>query len=96
MTPPQPRSDSATQGFGSALSRALEFAATTVVFSVAGWFLDRWAGTAPVFVIALTVLSLVGQFVRMYYAYSAEMDAHAAALPSRAPRPTNVVDEVAS
>ncbi len=85
MTPLHPRSDiSTTQGFGNSLSRALEFAVTTVVFSLLGWFVDRWAGTEPVFVIALTVLSLAGQFARMYYAYDAEMNAHAALLPGRA------------
>ena len=84
MTPsplPPPQSDA--QGFGNALSRALEFAATTVVFSLLGWFIDRRAHTAPAFVIGLTVLALVGQFVRLYYAYDLEMKAHDAALPSR-------------
>ena len=84
MTPsplPPPHSDA--QGFGNSLSRALEFAATTVVFSLLGWFIDRQAHTGPVFVIGFTVLGLVGQFVRLYYAYDLEMKAHDAALPSR-------------
>jgi hypothetical protein len=61
------------RGFGDALSRAFEFAATTLVFFGIGFALDRWLGSTPVFMIALSVLSIVGQFVRSWYAYDAAM-----------------------
>jgi F0F1-type ATP synthase assembly protein I len=32
-----------------------------------------WAGTTPWFMIALTVFGTVGQFVKMYFTYSARM-----------------------
>jgi uncharacterized membrane protein len=61
------------RGFGDALSRAFEFAATTLVFLGLGWLVDRWLGTTPVFMIVLAVFALVGQFVKLWYAYDAEM-----------------------
>jgi F0F1-type ATP synthase assembly protein I len=75
-------------GFANALSRAFEFAATTAIFCGLGWLVDRWLGTAPVFLIVLTLASLVGQFLRFWYAYDAEMRAHEARLASRRVRPS--------
>lgn len=63
-------------GFANALTRAVEFAATTAIFCGLGWLVDRWLGTAPVFLIVLTLLGLVGQFLRFWYAYDAEMRRH--------------------
>jgi F0F1-type ATP synthase assembly protein I len=98
MNRPRPRSEPApVVANAGALARGFEFAATTVVFSVVGWFVDRTVHTAPVFVVAFTVLGLVGQFVRIYYAYSAEMRAHEAALfgPARAAAAARPVDGIA-
>jgi F0F1-type ATP synthase assembly protein I len=66
------------RGFGEALSRAFEFAVTTALFFVLGLLLDRWLGTTPLFMLVLTVFTLVGQFVRIWYAYDAEMRRHEA------------------
>jgi F0F1-type ATP synthase assembly protein I len=70
-------------GFANALSRAFEFAATTALFAGLGWLVDRWLGTAPAFLIALTVLALIGQFARFWYAYDAEMRVHERDLEDR-------------
>ena len=68
-------------GFGNALSRAIELVATPVLFALAGWYLDRWLGTRPVFTLSLFLLAIVGMAARMYYAYVAEMQAHEEAAP---------------
>jgi F0F1-type ATP synthase assembly protein I len=70
------------RGYSKTLSRAFEFAITTALFVGLGWLVDRWLGTTPAFTIVLSVLGLVGQFARIWYAYEAEMRAHEAALPS--------------
>jgi len=49
------------------------------IVSRLGWgslrlLLDSWLGTEPVFMIALSVISAVGQFIRMKYVYDAEME----------------------
>lgn len=69
------------RGFGDTLSRAFEFAGVVAVFLGLGWLVDRWLGTQPVFMIVLTVFALVGQGVRIAYAYDAQMRKHEAELP---------------
>ena len=75
------------RGFGDTLSRAFEFAATVGVFLGLGWLLDRWAGTQPLFMILFTVFALIGQGVRLYYAYDQEMDRHDAERRARLASP---------
>jgi F0F1-type ATP synthase assembly protein I len=71
------------RGLGDALSRAFEFAATLGLCVVIGLFLDRKFGTTPLFMIGLSIFSLVGQFIKLWYAYDAEMKRHEAVVPSR-------------
>jgi F0F1-type ATP synthase assembly protein I len=71
------------RGLGDALSRAFEFAATLGVCFVIGLFLDRRFGTTPLFMIVLSIFSLVGQFIKLWYAYDAEMKRHEAQIPSQ-------------
>jgi F0F1-type ATP synthase assembly protein I len=61
------------------LSKGLEFVGVLVVFFGLGWLADRALGTAPLFTIVLILLGVIGQFVRVWYAYDAEMRAHEAA-----------------
>ena len=61
------------QGFGDALALAVELVATPGLFALGGHYLDRWAGTAPAFTIALTVLALVGMIARVWYGYDDAM-----------------------
>lgn len=55
------------------ISQGTEFVGTLVVFLLIGLGLDAWLGTMPVFTIALSVFSLIGQFVKTYYSYSSAM-----------------------
>jgi F0F1-type ATP synthase assembly protein I len=64
------------RGFGNALARAFEFAGTLGVFVVVGYLLDRWLGTEPWITLAAALFCVVGQFVKLWAAYTAEMQRH--------------------
>lgn len=49
-----------------------------LVFLGLGYGLDRWLDTKPLFMIGLVLFSVIGQFIKMYYEYSAAMDRHQA------------------
>ncbi len=59
-------------------------AISVLVFCVIGLVVDALVGTTPTITIALVVFSLVGNFVRMYYQYKAEMDSQVAARVNQA------------
>jgi F0F1-type ATP synthase assembly protein I len=63
-------------GFGETLARGVELVATPLLFGLGGWYLDRWAGTRPLFTLLLFLLAIVGMGARTYYAYTAAMEAH--------------------
>ena len=63
---------------GQTLGRGMDFALVVLVFLGIGYGLDRWLGTKPLFMIGLVLFSVVGQFVKMYYEYSAAMEQHEA------------------
>jgi F0F1-type ATP synthase assembly protein I len=67
------------KGFNESFGRAIELAATPVLFGAAGWWLDHRFGLFPVLTVLLVVLCLIGMGARMYYAYEASMQAHEAA-----------------
>lgn len=75
---PLPRPDRAPESLSSgssdSLGRGMDVALTLLAFLLLGWLLDSWLGTAPLFMIVLSVLSAVGQFIRMKYVYDAEME----------------------
>jgi F0F1-type ATP synthase assembly protein I len=60
-------------GFGNALSQAVEIVATPMIFGLVGFFLDRLVGTRPLFTVTLALFALVGMALRMYYAYREAM-----------------------
>ena len=70
------------RGLGDSLAVAFELAATTAIFFGLGWFVDDKAGTRPLFMIVLSLLALVGQGIKMWYVYDAQMRRHEQALPS--------------
>jgi F0F1-type ATP synthase assembly protein I len=70
-------------GFGNALTRAMELVAVPLLFALAGWLVDRWLGSAPVATIAFGAFGLAGIATRAYFQYAADMAAHERALPSR-------------
>ena len=55
------------------LGRGAEIALSVLVFTVIGLVLDSVFDLLPWLTIALVVFSLVGNFIRMYYEYSARM-----------------------
>jgi ATP synthase protein I len=60
------------------VGRGMDFALVTLVFLGVGYGLDRWLGTRPVFMIILVVVSIVGQFARMWFDYEKKMRQHEA------------------
>jgi ATP synthase protein I len=76
-------------GLGSAAAKGAELAVSLLVFFGIGWLLDRWLGTAPWFMIGLLVFAIVGQMVRIWYAYDFEMRQHEADLAAAQGRPTS-------
>jgi len=79
----------AWDGFGEGLARGVELVATPLIFGLGGWYLDRWAGTRPLFTLLLFLLAVVGMAARTYYAYMAAMQEHdrAAVWAPRPPPP---------
>lgn len=71
------------RGFGEAMGRAVEIALTPALFGFLGWFLDRWLGTSPVFLVVLLVFAFAGMLVRAWAGYDTEMRRHEDALPRR-------------
>lgn len=57
----------------SALGKGLDFAFTLAVFVGLGWLLDRWLGTMPIFMIVLSVMSVVGLTARTWMRYEEAM-----------------------
>ena len=70
---PTPRPLDTAQN-GQTLGRGVDFALTMLVFLGVGALVDHWLGTCPLVAIVLVVVSVVGQFLKMYYEYSATMD----------------------
>ena len=69
--------------FGDALALAFELIVTPGIFGVGGFFLDRWAGTLPVFTITFTVVVLSYMIWKTWATYEADMRAEEAKLRER-------------
>ena len=70
-------------GFGDAMSRAVELSLTPAIMGFLGSLLDRWLGTWPVFAIGLFVFTLLYVIWKMFMQYGEDMRAHEAKLPGR-------------
>lgn len=55
------------------LGHGLDAVLTLLVFFFAGFGLDRWLGTTPVFMIVMSILAGVGLFARFQYRYDERM-----------------------
>ncbi len=66
------------QGLGDAFATAFEFAAVTAIFLGIGWLLDRWLGTAPWFMVGLTLFCLIGKSILLLATYNERMKRHEA------------------
>lgn len=75
---PDQRKIAEHQQSGQTLGRGMDFALVVLVFLGIGYVLDRWLGTRPAFMVGLVVFSVVGQFIKMYFEYTAQMKVHEA------------------
>ena len=71
-------SAAASGSIGDGLANGAEFAGTILVFTLFGYILDRIFDAKPWFILGFTVFGIVGQFVRTWYTYDAQMKAHEA------------------
>ncbi len=55
------------------LGRGMDMALVVLVFLGLGYLVDRWLGTQPLFMIALLLIAVVGQFISIRYRYEARM-----------------------
>ena len=55
------------------VGKSIDVALVTIAFLGIGYALDRWLDTKPVFMVALVVLALIGEFLRFWYDYDARM-----------------------
>ncbi len=80
LLPSKEKIEQAAQGgtVGDGLAKGVDFAGVILVFFGIGWLLDRGFGTTPWFMVGLTLFGVVGQLVRTWYAYDADMRAHEA------------------
>jgi ATP synthase protein I len=75
---PERHKIAAAQQSGQTLGRGMDFALVVLVFLGIGYGLDRWLGSRPWCMIGLVIFAVVGQFIKMYYEYTAEMEQHEA------------------
>lgn len=61
------------QQSGKTLGRGVDFALVVLVFLGIGYGIDHLFGAAPWGTIVCVVIGFVGQFVKMYYEYTATM-----------------------
>jgi F0F1-type ATP synthase assembly protein I len=61
------------------LGRGTELAVSVLVFTLIGFALDAVFNTLPWITVSLVIFSTVGNFVRMYYSYNAQMESLEAA-----------------
>ena len=69
----RPKSDVTMIGSDDSMTKGIEIAGTVLVLFAIGFFVDRWLGTAPVFMVLLTIIAMIVQFIKMYYVYSSAM-----------------------
>jgi F0F1-type ATP synthase assembly protein I len=67
-----PRTQTAT-ATDSNVGRGMDLALVTLVFLGIGYVLDRILDTKPVFMIALFLFAVIGQFVKMWLGYDSKM-----------------------
>ena len=77
---PDQRKIAEHQQSGQTLGRGMDFALVVLVFLGIGYVLDRWLDTRPAFMVGLVIFSVVGQFIKMYFEYTAQMKLHEAEL----------------
>ena len=74
------------RGVDDGWTRAMELVVTPFLAGAIGFVIDGFAGTLPLFTIVAVLMAVVATFVKMYYTYAAEMQAHEAGSPWAAAR----------
>ncbi len=69
------------QSADSGVTAAFELVLTPALFAVFGYFLDRWLGTSPLFVLLLAGIVVVYEVWKLWFNYTARMQELEAALP---------------
>ena len=62
------------------IGRGMDAVFVLALFLGAGYLVDRWLGTTPLFMIVLVMIGSIGVFVQLKYRYEATMREHEAAL----------------
>jgi F0F1-type ATP synthase assembly protein I len=60
-------------GFGNALSTAVELAVTPAIFAWIGWRIDSWLGTSPIFLVFLFLFTFSYVVWRQFSSYAVTM-----------------------
>ena len=60
-------------GFGNAMNAAVELAVTPALLALAGWRLDVWLGTTPLFLLVLFTFTIGYVIWKQYAAYDTTM-----------------------
>jgi hypothetical protein len=55
--------------------------AVPAVFGLAGWWIDGWLATGPIFLIALAAFGVACSFASVWYRYDRKMAEHDAGKP---------------
>jgi F0F1-type ATP synthase assembly protein I len=64
------------RGYGDALTQALTLVVAPVLLGLLGAFIDSLLDTAPLFLLALGLLGVLGSCVTAYYEYEARIARH--------------------
>jgi len=76
-------------GFGNALTAAVELAVTPALMALIGWWIDRSLGTSPLLLVVLFVFTVAYVGWKQYVAYDAKMRVQEQRIPGhRNDRPT--------
>jgi F0F1-type ATP synthase assembly protein I len=67
-------------GSGDAQARAFELALTPAIMGFVGFWIDKWLGTTPLFLIAFVLFTVSYLGWKFYVRYDAEMREHEAQL----------------
>ncbi len=71
----------ALEGADSGVTAAFEMVLTPALFALFGYFIDRWLGTRPVFILGLTGIVAIYEVWKLWYTYTERMKTYEASLP---------------
>ena len=68
-----PRTNRGLSQVERGFTAAFELVATPALFGLIGYFIDRWLGTGPWFMIVLTVVVAAYEIWKLWYQYTVKM-----------------------